>query len=141
MRPKAQAQLAGSRLRQHQDRQRLVGAIHLAPLPKRDGGVLVVGPLDEADGGMERQQPMEVGGRAAQVGLQAEAHVGVLGLEPLVHGDRCFGVGAALHVDPERLAAACRVLAEGCAVGEGGVRVEVQPQLGELHADLAVQAA
>ena len=90
---------------------------------------------------MQRQEPMQVGGRAAQVGLQADAHVRLLGLEPLVHGHRGLGVGTALHVDPEGLAAARSMLGERSDVAEGRVGIQIQPQLGELDADLAVQFA
>ena len=82
---------------------------------------------------------MEVGGCPAQVRLQAEAHVRVLGLEPLVHRHGRLRVGASLHVDPEGSTHPRRVLAERRGVAEGGVRVQVKAQLGELDADLAVE--
>src|SRR4029079_7774343 len=56
-------------------------------------------------------------------------------------GDGALGVVAALHVDPQRPAVLACAGGESLRVCEGALDVDVVAELGELDADLAVQAA
>ena len=63
-------------------------------------------------------------------------------LEALVERDRALGVGAALHVDPQRPAASRPPSSASRArVCERPLDVEVVAELGELDAHLAVEVA
>ena len=97
----------------------------------------VVGALHQADGGIERKEPSDVGGGATQVGLQADPGLRGHGPEPLVEDDRLLRVGAALHVDPQVRPGLGGVVRQGDEVGEAGVRIVVEAQLGGLDRDLA----
>ena len=79
-----------------------VGGVHIALLRKRDVRRLVVGAFHEPDGGREREQRLEVGRRAAQVGLQAHADARVGGADCLEQLQRRVHIAGLLHVDPEK---------------------------------------
>ena len=63
---------------------------------------------------------------------------GLDGPQPLVQLDRRLGVGAPLHVDPQVRAGGRRVLREPDEVREADIGVLVEPELGRLDRDLAV---
>jgi hypothetical protein len=137
MRPEAQPDRLAAAVEQEPHGQAEVAGIHPPPVAVGDRRRLVVGALDQADRRIERQQPFDVGGRAPEVGLQADAGLRLRSADLLVQVDRGLGVGAALHVDPQVRAGGSRVLGDADDVGEAGRRVEVQAQLGGLHRDLA----
>ena len=104
-------------------------------------GVLVVGALDQADGRLERQQGVDIGRGAAQVGLQADADVRVPLLEGPIQVEGGIGVGAPLHVEPQQAVALRGVVGQAGEQAHGRVAIEIQAQLGRLDADLGIHAA
>ena len=81
-----------------------------------DRGGLVVRALDEPDRGPAGEEPGDVRGGPAQVGLEADARLRLLGVEALVERDRPLGVRGPFHVHPEEGADARGVAGEVEAV-------------------------
>jgi len=80
--------------------QREVARVHVALAREGDGRRLGVRTLHEPDRGGERQQALQIRRRAAEVGLQAQAHVIPLGARPLKQLEGGVHVARLLHVDP-----------------------------------------
>ena len=112
----------------HQGQAQVVGIDGRAG-PIGDGRRLVVGTLDEADGGPQGQQAQHVGRTALEVGLDGDADVVVLGHERLGQVDGAIGVIGAFHVEPEPGAGLGTAASDGMAVCQARVVVLVEPEL------------
>ena len=124
---------------EHGDAQGEVVGVDIVATLVGDGGRLRVGTLDEPDLGIERQQALDVGRGASEVRLEADPGVRVDRLEALVERDRSLGVGAALHVHPEGPAGLGRLRGQRRCVLERPLDIEIEAELGQLHADLAIE--
>ena len=118
------------------DRERLERRIDLVLVAIGDRRGLVVGALDEAYGGFERQEPAQVGRRPAEVRLEGDADRPVIGLQLLVQVDRRLDIRRALHVEPEPGADLLGPGGQRLQVGKAGGPVDVEPELGRLDRDL-----
>src|SRR4030065_30188 len=76
---------------------------------------------------------LAVGGARARVRLETDPRPRLGGPQPLVEGDGRLAVGAALHVEPQVRARRGGVLGDPDEMGEAGLRVEVQAELGWLE--------
>ena len=116
-----------------------VGGVHIALFRKRHVRRLVVGALHEPDGGREREQCLQVGRRAAQVGLQAYADTRVGGANGLEQLQRCVHVARLLHVDPEKGPGSGGPCRERQQVLEARFGIQVETEVGELDGDFRGQ--
>jgi hypothetical protein len=109
---------------------------------KGDCGAFFVGSLAEADADVFVEETLGVGFGAEEIGLEDGAYGSrELYGEALGHGDGGFGIGRAFHVDADEGLDVGGVLDHLAydAFGEGGI--EVHANLGELDADVGVEAA
>ena len=95
--------------------QRAESLVHLRSPPHRHLLGLVVGPLAEAQVAAEGHDPGQVGRGAMQVGLQRQAQVPMVCLDPAVEVDGHLGEGALLHVHGDRGARRRRPCGQGSA--------------------------
>ena len=138
--PESQPDRPPATVEQESHGERGVVRVDLALVAVGDGGGFVVGALDEADGGIEREEAFDVGRRTPEIRLEADAGVRLGRAQPLVDLDRGVRVGAALHVDPQVRVVGRRVRGEPLEMDQAGVGVVIEAELGRLDGDLAVDA-
>ena len=138
MRRDHESQAAAFDLGQHQRTQRKVVLVDLSPGGESDVGRLRVCALHQPDRRLERHQARDVADGPMQVRLQRQADVGVLRAEGLVEVDGALGVGAALHVDPQKALRIGGRARKPPQVRVGGFRVDVETQLGGLDRHLGL---
>ena len=136
--PEPEADRPAAAVEEEPDREAEVVRVDAAAVGVGDRRLLVVGALDQADRRVERSKPLDVGRGAVEVRLEADPGPRLDRAQPLVQGDGRLDVRAALHVDPEVGARGGGMLGEPDEVGEADVRVVVEPELGGLDRDLAV---
>ena len=115
--------------------------VHVVLPRERDARRLVVRALHQPDRRPEREQGFQVGGRATQVGLEGHPDVVLLRPHPLEGVEGHVGVGRIFHVDPQRRMMLRGARYQRAQPRQAGRAVDVQPQLGQLHRDLARQPA
>ena len=109
---------------------------------ERDVRRLDVDPLAEAHVRAEVGERVDVVDRPAQVGLEDDADVLVAGLAQLaVEAERVVGAARVLHVDADEVPAPGRVADDALEVGAAELVAELQPERGQLHAHVRVEAA
>ena len=141
MRAEYRARLALGGTLEQLPRQHGISGVDVALFRKRHVRSLVVGALHEPDGGGERKQCLQVGGRTAQVGLQADTDARVGGAHGLKQLQRCVHVARLLHVDPQKRACGGRPCRQRQQVLEARPGIQVQAQVGELDRNLRGQLA
>ena len=113
---------------------------HLLEVPERDQRRLDVDALAEAHVRLVGRQLADVPDRPAQVGLEDDADVVEPGLAQLaVHAERVARAARVLHVDPDEVAALRGMADDRLEVRVAELVREVQPQPGQLDADVRVE--
>src|SRR5436309_6909499 len=101
---------------------------------------LAVRALHEADARAGGEQPLQVLRGPEEVGLHADADVGVPGPHAAGQVERRVHVARLLHVDPDEVAEGGRPLGEGAHVGETARGIDVEPELRRLDGYLGIFA-
>jgi hypothetical protein len=125
---------------EHLGREPEVVLIDIALSWIRDAGAFAIRTFDEADATAERNERREVVRGAIEICLKADAGMRIRA-KRAPHVKRPFDVEALLHVDPELDAAALRLVGEHQQSRLAALRIDVDPELRELHGDMAVDAA
>ena len=120
--------------------QRDVRTIHVSLVGERDRVGLEVRTLDDAEVGSAREEALEVGGRAVEVGLKHGAHAVVPRVaEALEETERQVDVLRLLHVDADEGSELAGARYESLDVGVRDLLVEGQPEVRELECDVRLQ--
>src|SRR5712691_11295108 len=118
-----------------------VGGVHIALSRQRHVRRLVVGALYQSDGGREREQGLQVGRRAAQVGLQTYADPLMGGADGLEQLQGWVHIAGLLHIDPQKRPGGGRPRRQRQQVLEARLGIQVEAQVGELDGDFRGQLA
>src|SRR5271157_823278 len=112
--------------------------VHVPFLRESDGRRLLVSPLHQPDGRIERKQRLQVLLGAIEVRLHAEADVRAGGARAAVKVQRRVHVPAGFHVDPDHTLAA-RVFDDLAEIGVAEPRAKVEAELGRLDGNFGAK--
>ena len=104
-----------------------------------DRRLLEIGAFDEADGGSQRKQRLDVLRRPIEVRLERDSDPMRSGARSREQVDRRIDVGRAFHVDPDEAVALGRAIDQPLQVLEAQFLVQIEAELRRLHRHLRPQ--